>query len=264
MEPVWIISGIVVFLVFVAIAFIVSSIQSAQRRTELPSFAQKHGFKTYIGKQFEEPAGEGKEEWPGGALRTMFKDFAPLNYDHESGGELRAGVDDSGDRATNAIVGDIGDRTFYFFDFRYLRTHSGGSRSESDEETFGIAAVRVPMDFSGLDIRSEYWYDKIGAALGRKDIQFPSEEFNRRYHVTSDSEKFARDVIQEEMAAFLLRAPQRHWQLRGNYLVVENYYSYEVKELEEVLQAMQDFLALIPESVRNQIAIKPTWTSPFA
>jgi hypothetical protein len=241
------------FMALVVILAIVVSIfaarQKKKRREQIGQFAQRHGFQMLA----EEPAGcltgglfGSGRSGPGAQLIQMFEGFEPF------------GVGDS--RLTDMVVlGGTADRTFYFFDYQYS-TGSGKNRSTHH---FGIAAVRVPCLFKRLSLRPEGFFDRFGAALGFKDIQFEMEEFNRRYHVQADDEKAAFDLVHPGMIDYLMSVPERHWQLLGNYMLVHRTGPYNAIELEEVMTDMGGFLDLIPEYVLQDIAFQAKWNSPL-
>jgi hypothetical protein len=243
---VFMVIGVAVFIALIVVLIVFSAKQQAKRRAELTQFAEGHGFQTYLGQGFDGPYAQ---------LLMMFQDFVPFGV-----GESR--------RAYDLVVGDFGGRTHYFFDYEYV-TQSTSTDADGSVQTnrsthrFGVVAVRVPLAFKNLEIRHEGFLDKIGEALGFKAVKFEMDEFNRRYHVKCKDEKFAFDVIHPGMIEYLLKVPQRYWQLRECYLLVQKPGSYRVDEMEEMLAAMQGFLDLIPEYVQQDIGFKPTWTTPF-
>lgn len=153
--------------------------------------------------------------------------------------------------ADNVVVVEKGERTFYLFDY----TFSTGRISYA----CGIAAVRVPLSFKGLVARPEGSFDR----LGEKDLQFDSQEFNRRYRVTAVDEKFARELIHPGLIEYLMRIEPRQWQLAGPYLVIARIGIFKTAQFDEVIEDIDGFLDLIPEKVRKEIGFGPTWTTLF-
>ena len=180
-----------------------------QRRKDLMAFAASNGFQAYVAQGSGcLTMGVGGGDWPGTRLIEVFESFQPF------GTGLRP-------RAFNAVLGSKGDRSYYFFDYQYetesTSTDSEG-RTQTDRTThsFGVVAVRVPLNMQPLSIRPEGFFDKIKGALGFRDIQFEMDEFNRRFMVAGPDEKFAFDLIHprrwsicSESKAVIGRSPDR-------------------------------------------------------
>src|SRR5262249_23317945 len=82
-------------------------------------------------------------------------------------------------------------------DFTYKTTSTDGKRRYEQTHRFSYLVVRVPFPvIPNLTIRREGILDKLKGALGFDDIDFESEEFSRRFWVTSTDKKFAYDVIE--------------------------------------------------------------------
>jgi hypothetical protein len=255
MEFFFVLGGVaIVALIVVGIVFSIKA--SAKRREELAAFAQRHGLQSHVAQGSGcLNAGIGGGDWPGVQLLPIFQEFQPFGTGEQP-------------RAHNVILGDVGDRTFYFFDYQYTTTSTttdseGNTSTSTTTHSFGVAAVRFPMAFQVMEIRHEGMFDRIGGALGFKDVQFEMEEFNRKFHVTCRDQKFAYDVIHPGVMEFLLAHPSHHWQFNGCYLLVYKMGQYSAAEYEEVMQDMQGFLDLVPDYVRQDIGFQPTWNSPF-
>jgi hypothetical protein len=241
------------FLVFAVMALfvivgIVQARASAERREALREFAEREGLQMTVAQGSGCLAGgmfAADSACPEPA--TMFGEFQPFGVGYAR-------------RTDNVLVGERNGRTYYLFDYRYT---TGGGRS-SQTHCWGMAAVRVPFTFPGLDIRPEGFLDRIGQAIGFKDLQFGFEEFDRRYHVKAFDEGFARALIDQRMMEFLLRVQARHWQLGGFYLLVCRSGYYSPAELDEVVREMDGFLDAIPDAVRQAVAFQPNWNSPWA
>lgn len=83
--------------------------------------------------------------------------------------------------------------------------YTTGSGKNSTTHNLSFALVQLP--FPGLPdmtIRQETFADRIKAAIGFDDIDFESEEFSRRFHVTCTDKKFAYDIITPRMMDYLL------------------------------------------------------------
>jgi hypothetical protein len=91
-------------------------------------------------------------------------------------------------------------------DFTYRVTHSTGKSSHT--VTYKLSYVLVALPFGevpDLELRLESARDKLIGALGFGDISFESDEFSRRFHVTSSDKRFAYAVVHPRMMEFLMR-----------------------------------------------------------
>lgn len=180
---------------------------------------------------------------PNASLIAPLEGFAPFGR-----GDSR--------RASNLLAGRRGEIEWQCFDYQYS-TGSGKNRSTHH---FGIAAARVPMGFSGLTIRPESVFDRIGSLVGWKDIQFEMEEFNRRYFVTSPEPEEAYGILHPTAMEYLLGLPPRDWQLRGTCVVLMQSGVYSGEELGRVIADVEGLLELIPAYLAQDLRGRSTYS----
>jgi hypothetical protein len=89
--------------------------------------------------------------------------------------------------------------------FQYQYTVKSGENSTTYE--FSAALVEVPFAAPHLTISTENWWSKMKRAVGMRDIEFESPEFNERFLVQCDDERFAVTLIDPPMIAWML-SPQ--------------------------------------------------------
>jgi len=248
--PVLIVAVIVLFAV---IAYFSAKAQE-RRRQELAAFAAANGFTAYIAQRSGCLSfGVGGSDGPGARLIDMFQGFEPF------GTGLRP-------RAFNAIVGSRNGRDYYLFNYQYetesTRTDSEG-RTQTDLTThsFGVVAVRFPLNMQPMVIRHEGFFDKVAGALGFRDIQFESNEFNRRFKVGCPDEKFAFDILHPKAMEYLMALPERYWQISGPFLLIYTNGDYSVAEYDSIMHEIDGFLDLVPEYVKQDIGFQPYWRS---
>lgn len=250
--------GVVLVVIAAMILFAIIAYFSAKaqehRRQELAAFAASNGFSAYVAQGSGcMNMGVGGSDWPGANLIDMFQGFEPF------GTGLRP-------RAYNAVVGSRNGRDYYLFDYQYetesTRTDSEG-RTQTDRTThsFGIVAVRHPLNMQPLVIRHEGFFDKVAGALGFRDIQFESDEFNRRFKVSGPDEKFAFDILHPKAMEYLMSLPDRMWQIAGPLLLIYRSGGYSVGEYDSVMRQIDGFLDLVPEYVKQDIGFQPYWRS---
>src|SRR5688572_9636987 len=222
MNQLWIFAIFIAVLIGVAI---ISMVAAAKRRKALEELAARIGF------TFDADAEDGDSP------ADTYDGFDPFGR-----GRAR--------RASNVLRGRRGATNWELFDYRFT---TGGGKNKKTHR-YGIAAATVPVRFRNMTLRPEGVFDKVASLAGFDDINFESEEFSRRYHVSCDERKFAYDVIHPQMIEFLLRCPRRHWQLRGHVVLLHKSGSFDAREMEEMLGMVDGFLERIPAYVREDVA----------
>jgi hypothetical protein len=253
--------GIVPFLIFlvvpalVVLAIILASYYSKKRKEEFAAVA----------------AALGLEYWPNGASGmypsdnsgcsgSLFGSFAsndPLVAMFEGFHPFGQG---SARKSTDMLTGKYQGIDVCCFDYQY--TISTGKSSATYH--FGVHVAKLPLVFPATTIRHEGFGDKIVGAFGGRDIQFESEEFNKRYFVQSGSERFAYDLLHPQMIEYLLSMPEQYWQMSGQYLMIVNSGALQPEAVQTYLDALLVFNGYIPEFVRQDIGFAPAWTTFFA
>lgn len=190
--------------------------------------------------------------------RKKLTDFAAqcgLSYSPDTGGlhERYASFAyfDRGDRrsrrSANLISGRRGGLEWEMFDF-----WNGPDGSEQKPRGgLGVVIANLPASFPKTRIRSESIIDHVSSFVGMNDIEFESEEFSRRYHVSASDRKFAYDLIHPRMMEYLLAAPTVDWQLGGRTILLIRSRRYRVDELSGAMKLVEGFVRLIPQYVRQ-------------
>jgi hypothetical protein len=90
------------------------------------------------------------------------------------------------------------------FDYWYYTesSDSKGGRSRT-YHYFSCAVTEIPADCPHVTIAPETLLTRLADHLGFEDIQFESEEFNRRFRVKSKDQKFATDLVDARMMQWL-------------------------------------------------------------
>jgi len=138
------------------------------------------------------------------------------------------------------------------FDFWYYEesTDSQGHRTKT---YYRFDCVIVPIDAacSPLTIDNENVFTRLADALSFHDIEFESEEFNRSFNVKGADEKFANDLIDARMIAWLLANATDCWiELVGDRVLVARRRLTPV-ELPGLLALAQAFTAQVPRVVAD-------------
>jgi hypothetical protein len=106
--------------------------------------------------------------------------------DHSLTGQWQGEPFGAGDnrRAVNVVTGPFRGRSIAAFDYSY-QTHSesNGHRTTTTHR-FGVVAMRMPGALPWLQVEHEGIFGgAVANALGFRDLQFESEQFNRTFRV---------------------------------------------------------------------------------
>ncbi len=214
-----------IFIAFVAAAgFYIAYALAEKRRKELEALAEQ------LGLFFAPHADE---------VHDRYEGFTPFG----------AG---SSRRSSNLLHGQRGEVLWQLFEYRYTT----GSGKQRQTHSYGIAAATVPIWFRKLQIRPEGIFDKLAAFVGYDDINFESEQFSRRYHVSCDVRKFAYDVIHPQMIEYLLGCPAHAWQIAGNIILIHKSGSFSAYEAKRIIEMVEGFLERIPAYVREDSQLR--------
>jgi len=187
-------------------------------------------------------------------LGLMFApDAGGVEYKYEGLGFTPFGRGNSR-RSSNLIHGPLENLEWEIFDYRFT-TGSGKNRTTHH---YGIVAARIGVVLPQLQIRPEGFFDKLVemTGFGGGDINFESEQFSRRYHVSGSDRRKAYDVMHPQMIEYMLALPAMHWQMKGDVLTIVKRGRFDAPELSAVMRAMGGFVERIPEYVRQDARLR--------
>ena len=111
----------------------------------------------------------------------------------------------------------------------------------------------MPLALPRMTVRPEGMFDKVAALAGFDDINFESEAFSRRYHVTGDDRRRVYDLLHPQMMEYLLSLPAVSWQIGPGVVMQARSGRYGAEELGRVMEAIGGFLARVPAYVRDEL-----------
>jgi hypothetical protein len=166
-------------------------------------------------------------------------------------------------RASNVMFGTYQGREVRCFDYRYTI----GSGDDSRTYSMTCLLIEAPISFPVLSLRPEGFLDHLGHALGIEDINFESDEFNRRFAVKCEDRKFAYGVIHQGAMDYLLL--HRPLCIEGNGMTVLFHYNQEKMgrlPLPSGVRALLDiscgFMDLLPGYLTGQRSSRPAGKEP--
>lgn len=158
----------------------------------------------------------------------------------------------SGRRSDNVLTGPTNSKSGKVrqaLSFEYQYTVSNGKSSSTYYHH--VVAVFLPNFIPTLTIAPEGLGAKLAKMLGGQDIQFESEEFNKRWRITGDNLAFAHAVIHPQTMEYLMRfAPGNHaYYLLGDALLIYSRGHQNLANIDQMVWHITDLIDLVPEFV---------------
>lgn len=154
-----------------------------------------------------------------------------------------------GRHSTLHLDGEVDGRRVRCLDYRFT-TGSGRSRKT---HRYGVVLMDTNTPVIPLHIRREHALDRLGEFLGGGDINFESDAFSRRFHVSSADRKWAYDVIQTDMMELLLAADVQNVEFGFAELAVYSRGSLTGGRCHADIKLARRILDLVPAGVLAQL-----------
>jgi hypothetical protein len=186
--------------------------------------------------------------------------YAPV--DQALTGQWRGEPFGSGDnrRAVNALRGNFQGRPVVAFDYSY-QTHTTDSegRRQTTTHKYGVVAMELPGALPHLQVEHEGIFGGVLAnAIGFRDIQFESEQFNRAFRVKAADDRFGHAVVTPRMMELLLARGEIPWRIEGNTLVGWSGGSHDPNQILSRLDLLKQVTDLVPGYVwRDYAGVDP-------
>jgi len=152
-------------------------------------------------------------------------------------------------KAYNVLWGRVKDAELFCFEYRYTE----GSGKSRHTHHLTCLLLTSPIFFQTLSIRPESFLDRVGEFLGLDDIDFESDEFNRRFHVKCDDKKFAYDILHARAMELMLECGKVSVEAQSNSILFHYMARLRVPgEVEPLIQRGVRFVELIPHYLIEQ------------
>ncbi|TCP50831.1 hypothetical protein EV191_10795 [Tamaricihabitans halophyticus] len=182
------------------------------------------------------------------------------------------------EKAEHVITGTYRDRQFIAFQYRYKmdederrrqrerehRRHPlnlpsvlGGRRRESDHKHsewryYHVYAVSLPATRPFLEVSKEGLFRGVLDAVGIRDLQLESEEFNKTYKLKTDNNKFAYDILHPRMMEWMLndgRVKKFGFTYQGNEIWTYRQGRFKLEDTTDYLDYLHRILERAPSFV---------------
>jgi len=151
------------------------------------------------------------------------------------------------------VPADVFDYTYY------TESRDSKGRTSRHYSTRTVLAIELPQSFPGITIKPDSALREFFEFIGGADIDFESDEFNKRFYVWSDERKFAYDVVHARMMEFLLRTREAmrdlHLQIVGPRAIFFRERTLDAAGIEQLMQFAAEFYAQVPEYVKKDYTV---------
>lgn len=166
----------------------------------------------------------------------------------------------SGRRTHNVLTGPTNSKSGVVrqaLSFEYEYTVSTGKSSTTYYHH--VVAVFLPNYIPTLTIAPEGVGAKLAKMFGGQDIQFESEEFNRRWRITGNNLAFAHAVVHPQTMEYLMRyAPHNvAYYLLGDALLIYTSGRQNLANIDQMVWHITDLIDLVPEFVWHDYQLRP-------
>lgn len=156
-------------------------------------------------------------------------------------------------RATHLVTGEHRGRAAAVFEYQYT-TGSGKNRTTT---TLTVTMLRLPGFLPDLEITNEGVGAKIAKAFGGQDIQFESEEFNRRWRVEAAVRKTAHDIVHPRFMELMVAGPPDPVRFEGTDVWTWHVGSLQPEPMFGRLERLSAVVDLVPRHVWQDYGYDP-------
>lgn len=151
----------------------------------------------------------------------------------------------SSKRASHLLSGTYRGRRGAAFEYQYT-TGSGKNRSTT---TLTVTMLSLPTYLPDLEITNEGLGARLAKMFGGQDIQFESEEFNRRWRVQGAALKTAHDIVHPRFMEFMVAGPPDPMRFEGTDVWTWHTGPLRTEPIHARLERLASAVDLIPRHV---------------
>jgi hypothetical protein len=109
-----------------------------------------------------------------------------------------------GRTARHVLAGDHRGREAMAFEYSYKEREGSGKNQRIVTYTNTVAAVTTPAARPTLEVGREGIGRRLLGLVGIRDLQLESEEFNKAFHIRTEDDKFAYDILHPRTMEWML------------------------------------------------------------
>ncbi|HEY0453929.1 DUF3137 domain-containing protein [Actinophytocola sp.] len=154
--------------------------------------------------------------------------------------------------ARHILRGEHRGRQLLVFEYSYKETHGSGDSQRTETYHHTVASVYIPEPKPMLEVGREGLGRKLLGFVGMRDLQLESEQFNETFHIRTDNDKFAYDILHPRMMEWMLadqRALDNGFRFERGDLVVWDREKIDLQKAQWMLDYLCDILDQVPSFV---------------
>jgi len=148
-------------------------------------------------------------------------------------------------RVTHLFTGDFEGRPAACFQYQYTT----GSGKSSSTTVLTVCMLHLPAALPVLEITREGLGARIAKVFGAQDVQFESEEFNRRWRVAGSSPRTTHDLVHPRAMEYLNAGPDDPLRIEGADVWTWHHGGIRTEALHGRLARLAGFVDLVPRHV---------------
>jgi hypothetical protein len=231
----------IVIPVVIVVVIVIAVLAEKKKRERLEAYAAEKGWSYYPSgspMQADAPGclsklGASSNE----AILSRYQGFSPFGIGHRQ-------------LVRHVLTSQQDGEEWIFFDYQYT---TGTGKNKTTHRYF-IGSVFVPLRLEEMEVGQESFLHRAGGLVGIKDIQFESEEFNRKFWVKAGRDEFAYHVLHPTMMEHFLQHSMGSFQMNGPALVVHSYGSLNVKHAEQLHLFLDGLLERLPDYLKEDLS----------
>jgi hypothetical protein len=157
-----------------------------------------------------------------------------------------------GRNAEHVLRGEHRGRQVMAFEYSYKETHGSGQDRRTDTYTHTVVALSLPSDKPMLQIGREGFGRKLLGFVGVRDLQLESEQFNETFHIKTDNDRFAYDILHPRMMEWMLadeRALSTPFRFERGDLMTWDRDKIDLRKVQWMLEYLCDVVDQVPSFV---------------
>jgi hypothetical protein len=156
--------------------------------------------------------------------------------------------------AEHVLRGGHRGRQIMAFEYSYKETQGSGKDQRTVTYNYTVVALSLPADKPTLQVGREGLGRKLLGLVGVRDLQLESEQFNEAFHIKTDNDRFAYDILHPRMMEWMLadqRARAAPFRFERGDLMTWDRGRIDLPKVRWMLEYLCDVVDQVPSFVWN-------------
>lgn len=155
-------------------------------------------------------------------------------------------------RAEYVVHGRFRDREIVAFEYIFKTERGSGDDRETETHHYMVVSIGLPAARPMLQVSRENVGWKLLGSVGFKDLQLESEEFNKRFRIKTDNNKFAYDVLHPRTMQWMMddhRFTAQPFRFERANILTWHQSTMQVDMIDDYLNFLCDIVDSVPSFV---------------